>query len=417
MRHLFAGRARPVGLGLGLLVQPARGGAAPIDPSKAFAGVAGQVLAGLEAGPLAEVLAVTLRQIVAGEIAGCGGRGGGLSGLAGRRQGLAAEGLSEASVQAWAGELGKLLQRICRLAHAAKGEGIVVSVPLVSLAEDAAGFVAGVIGEVLAWSAEVPGTAKPGSGLAAAVEDLLLKVSGVGAEEAMKRPQRLRWPEAGEADAVTLTKRYLGGTPLERLLLTRVPFRIVDENLYTSFWIMAGIGHGKTQALQNLIGQFLDRHDPPSLVVVDSAGELLANIGQLKVFAPGQRLAGRLILLDPRELERPLALNPFARGQGRLGDCPPHMREQLENGVVSVLEYLLGAVLSAELTQKQSVLFRYLVRLLMIIPGASIRTLLDILDEPERFAGDLQRLGGSARRFLEGELFGAHFRQTRKEIT
>ena len=46
------------------------------------------------------------------------------------------------------------------------------------------------------------------------------------------------------------------------------------------------------------------------------------------------------------------------------------------NGVVELYESFFGALLGAELTQKQGVIFRYLARLMLAIPGATIHTLM-----------------------------------------
>lgn len=48
------------------------------------------------------------------------------------------------------------------------------------------------------------------------------------------------------------------------------------------------------------------------------------------------------------------------------------------NSAVAFHEYMLGALLGAELTQKQGVIFRYLARLIMVIPDATIHTLREL---------------------------------------
>jgi hypothetical protein len=49
----------------------------------------------------------------------------------------------------------------------------------------------------------------------------------------------------------------------------------------------------------------------------------------------------------------------------------------LVNGAISLYEYVFGALLGAELTARQGVIFRYLARLMMVVPGATIHTLMD----------------------------------------
>src|SRR5205085_612727 len=64
----------------------------------------------------------------------------------------------------------------------------------------------------------------------------------------------------------------------------------------------------------------------------------------------------------------------------------------LLNGAVSLYEYMFGAVLGAELTAKQGVIFGYLARLLLVVPGATITTLIDFLEEPENVRPYLPKL-------------------------
>ena len=68
-------------------------------------------------------------------------------------------------------------------------------------------------------------------------------------------------------------------------------------------------------------------------------------------------------------------------------------QETLLNGAVSLYEYMFGAVLGAELTAKQGVIFGYLARLLLVVPGATIDTLIDFLEKPETVRPYLDRLG------------------------
>jgi hypothetical protein len=44
---------------------------------------------------------------------------------------------------------------------------------------------------------------------------------------------------------------------------------------------------------------------------------------------------------------------------------------------------MFGALLGADLTERQGVIFRYLARLLMSVPGATIHTLIEFMENPE----------------------------------
>ena len=58
-------------------------------------------------------------------------------------------------------------------------------------------------------------------------------------------------------------------------------------------------------------------------------------------------------------------------------------REKLLNGAIALYEYLFGALLGAQLTQKQGVIFRYLARLMLTVPGATIHTLMHFMEDTE----------------------------------
>jgi hypothetical protein len=104
-------------------------------------------------------------------------------------------------------------------------------------------------------------------------------------------------------------------------------------------------------------------------------------------------LSERLILIDPNDIEHPPALNLFDFGLNRLSRYNALEREKLVNGAVALYEYLFGALLGAELTQKQGVIFRFLARLMMNVPEATIHTLMRFMDDPETTRPYLSRLG------------------------
>src|SRR3712207_1315017 len=96
-----------------------------------------------------------------------------------------------------------------------------------------------------------------------------------------------------------------------------------------------------------------------------------------------ESLATRLFLIDPTDIKHPPCLNLFDLGFEHLEQYTPLEREKLVSGAISLYEYLFGALLGAELTQKQGAAFSYLARLLMVTPGATIETLMDFLANPE----------------------------------
>jgi hypothetical protein len=63
------------------------------------------------------------------------------------------------------------------------------------------------------------------------------------------------------------------------------------------------------------------------------------------------------VLIDPNDVENPPALNLFDFGLNRLQQYEPVEREKMINGAIALYEYIFGALLGAELTNRQGTLF------------------------------------------------------------
>jgi hypothetical protein len=229
------------------------------------------------------------------------------------------------------------------------------------------------------------------------------------------------WPTASKIeDREELVMAYLRGTPLLQLFQGDVDFALPLGTRYEHHHIVAGSGHGKTQTLQFLIAKDLDAvaAGKRSVVVIDSQGDLIRTISQLEVFAPGQPLHERLVMIDPTDVEFPVSLNLFDVGQSRLQGYSQLERERLTNSIIELFDFVLGSLLSAEMTQKQNVIFRYVTRLMLQIPDATIQTLRELMEPKSevRFAPYIAKLTGSARHFFETEFGGSEFTQTRKQV-
>ncbi len=177
------------------------------------------------------------------------------------------------------------------------------------------------------------------------------------------------------------------------------------ERRFTHTHILGPTGSGKTQLLQSLILEDL-RHKC-SVVVIDSQGDLIHNILSLDI--PLERI----VYIDPTDIEYPLALNIFdieAHGS-------PLEREKHINGVIELLSYVFGAVLGAELTQKQGVVLNFVLRLLILIPGSTIHTLRDIFAKGvEPYARYVAQLSITAQEFFSN--FDAkEYADTRTQVT
>src|ERR1700722_13677520 len=105
-------------------------------------------------------------------------------------------------------------------------------------------------------------------------------------------------------------------------------------------------------------------------------------------------LAERLVLIDPSDVEFPAALNLFDAHLDRLKTYRPVDRERVLNGVIELYEIFFDAMLGAELTQKQGVIFRYLARLMITIPEATIHTLMQLMEDGKRFEPFMKQLDG-----------------------
>ena len=221
---------------------------------------------------------------------------------------------------------------------------------------------------------------------------------------------------SGEA----IIKTYLDGTPLLDLPDYQVDITLPQPTRFEHMHIVAGSGHGKTQTLQHLILHDLDTvaRGEASIVVIDSQSDLINNIAGLDVFAPGGALDGRLVLIDPTDIEWPVALNLFDAGLDRLDQYSPLDRERLTNSILELYDFVLGSLLDAGMTQKQTVIFRYITRLLLHIPGATIHTLRELLEEGgyDRYQEHISKLQGSAKAFFENEFNGREFSSTKRQV-
>lgn len=223
-------------------------------------------------------------------------------------------------------------------------------------------------------------------------------------------------PYEYKGTAAEMVKAYLGYTPLQYLFDVEVPLPISAEKRCEHWHVCAGSGHGKTQTLQHILMHDLMDPAAPSLVVIDSQGDLLWKIQHLQIFADHP---DRLILIDPQYSP---ALGMFDMSSERLEGYSPTMRETVELGILELYAYIFAAM-SSELTGKQSVVFSFVVRLMLNIPGATLHTLLELMEEPakslaeSRFAAAAEALDPTARSFFENQFFNKQaFGQTRQQL-
>jgi len=253
------------------------------------------------------------------------------------------------------------------------------------------------------------------------LERNLLEASGIDPDRAGDtQKQPIPPSKAKDQTPAALVAAYLAGTPLADFFETPIPFSIPLSARFEHTHVVGGSGHGKTQLLQSLILRDLDQlaQGHGSLVVIDSQGDMIRTILGLAELAPGGAggLAERLVLVDPNDVEHPPCLNLFDFGLDRLERYSPVEREKLINGAIALYEYLFGALLGAELTMRQGVIFRYLARLMMNVPGATIHTMLEFVENPEATRPHFDKLDRVSRHFFETQFFSPAFKDTRQQI-
>lgn len=304
-------------------------------------------------------------------------------------------------------------------AEARDGEAALSEVPLIELAEHP-----GTLVERLLFAPYDPDAVSRElfQRLRSVLEQNLKRASGLPpTADVRAQAHKLVLPSRQkERSAAQLAEAYLGTTPLGAFAETAIAFRVPDTVRFEHCHVVGGTGHGKTQLLQQMIlGDLLAaQRERRSVVVIDSQGDMIPKITRLDLFSPQhpQSLAERLVLIDPADVDHPAALNLFDAHLGRLQTYRPVDRERVLNGVVETYETMFGDMLGAELTQKQGVVFRYLARLMITIPGATIYTLMRLMEDGRAFRPQMEQLEGSARYFFEREFFHPSFAATKKQI-
>jgi hypothetical protein len=248
----------------------------------------------------------------------------------------------------------------------------------------------------------------------------LVAVSGGHPDKLAEFNRAPKLPTQASGKAEAIVSGYLGDTPLAPLFAQSISCTIPHQTRFEHQHIIGGSGHGKTQSLQYLIERDLAAvaKGERSIIVIDSQGDLIGNLSRLKLFAPGQPLYDRLVLIDPHDVEYPVSLNLFDVGQQRLSGYAPLERERLTNSILELYDFVLGSLLSAEMTQKQTVIFRYVTRLMLHIPNATIHTLRELLEPngTERFKAAIETLTGTARQFFQTEFMSKEFEQTKRQV-
>lgn len=245
------------------------------------------------------------------------------------------------------------------------------------------------------------------------------RASGVPPDD--ERPRKpLVEADNSDLTGAELVEAYLRDTPFVDLFLCRVPFIIPEKTRFEHQWIVAPPGAGKSTLLQYLILRDLERvaANQASIVVMESNRDLIKAIDGLKVFSPGERLDGKLVVIDAEDIEWPVALNLFDVGIDETQSYSPAELEGFRNAVLSLYDYIFSALLSAEMTSRQNTLFHFTIELLLSIPSATLDTLIELMQphglvKVEQY---LSKLDPDARRFFELKFNSNEFDRTKAQV-
>ena len=232
---------------------------------------------------------------------------------------------------------------------------------------------------------------------------------------------KLILPDKHKGTPREIVSLYLGNTPFEALFYAPIPFAMSDQQRYEHTHVVGGSGHGKTQLLQRLIINDLQREKPPALIIVDSQGDMLRKIERLDLFASGNPLSDRIVIIDPEDVEFPPALNMFDLKAARLGAYSQMIKEQIEASTIETFNYVFGA-LAAELTSRQNTTFAFVTRLLLSIPGATMHTLRELFEDgaasidASPFAEHIRKLDATSQAYFQNQFFTKTYSQTKQQI-
>ena len=226
----------------------------------------------------------------------------------------------------------------------------------------------------------------------------LCEVSNVIPYTEHKKP--FAWAKDSKLPPTELAETYLAGTPFLSLFLMPVPLAVTHDTFFSHMHVCGGTGAGKTQWLSTLILHHLADPAAPALVVVDSQSDLINKLSRLEA------LKDRGILITPKDIKYPPAINVFDLKQARLGSYDDVTREQVVAGAIDTFDYLFSGLVGADLTAKQSVFFRFVCRLLLNLPetmgrNATILDMIALMEDPAPYQKAIEQLPTIQRKFFE----------------
>jgi hypothetical protein len=222
-------------------------------------------------------------------------------------------------------------------------------------------------------------------------------------------------PKDSKLPSAELADTYLAGTPFQPLFHARVPLAVTHECYFSHMHVVGGSGAGKTQWLSTLILHHLEDPEAPSLVIVDSQTDLINKLSHLEA------MNDRGILITPKDIKYPPAINIFDLKQARLGGYDELTREQVVAGAIDTFDYLFSGLVGADLTAKQSVFFRFVCRLLLNLPetmwrNATILDMISLMEDATPYQEAIEQLPTIQRKFFERDFREKTFQQTKEQV-
>jgi hypothetical protein len=248
----------------------------------------------------------------------------------------------------------------------------------------------------------------------------LCDASGIVPGQPIKKPYRA--PSDSDLPLDQFVDQYLSGTPFHALFMTPVPLKLTREDRFNHMHIVGGTGAGKTTLLENLILHDLNSVDCPSLVIVDSQGDLIRKLSHLDRFHPDRgAFRDKFVLITPKDIQHPPALNIFDVNRSRLGSYNEVTKEQVVAGVIQTFDYLFAGLLGADLTAKQGVFFKYIARLMLALPetmgrNATILDMMALMEDAGPYRAAIACLPPIQRAFFERDFGSKTFVQTKEQI-
>ena len=228
------------------------------------------------------------------------------------------------------------------------------------------------------------------------------------------RKQKDVLPQDAQGTTAELFNKYLYDTPLRKITGAQIPFEIPDRFLPEHRLVVASTGTGKTMYIQQDVYHYLQREQRPGIVIIDSQNVMIPKLERLNVWRDD------LIIIDPQDISPP-ALNMFALPD-RIKSYDRNTQEVIESTTIQLFGFLFAA-LDQTLTGRQATFFSFVTRLVLSIPGATIRTLREVLEEepktPEQsqFWPYVQTLDADAQAFFKNQFYHKnHNQETRRGI-